>query len=435
MVAGSQELREFNTALSMTFARDTQFRKFCAYGFFKNLIFFEPFLILFLLDAKLNYTEIGLLIGFQMITQNILEIPAGILADSMGRRRTLMASLLFYIAAFIFFFLSYSIFGFTAAMFLFALGEALRTGTHKAMIFDYLKIHGWHNEKVAYYGITRAWSQRGSAVSALLAAWFVIVTHNYRMIFLLSVIPYLLDFILISSYPKFLDGSKSGFHPSEIRLNYNRNMHEFFYSFKKPVLLKTTINNSIFSGYYKGVKDFLQPILAALALTIPVMTSYSDEQRSALVVGVVYFLVYQATSYASRKASAFSKKTHNLQQALALSLGVGLLAGIISGLAYYAGYPALAVAFYIIIYLLENLRKPIAISETANQLETDIMATVLSTASQFETLFSALFSAMLGVIADHFGLGIAIASVSLLVLVSAPLYLIRNNKAVISNVA
>ena len=411
----------------MTFARNKQFRKFCAYGFLKNLLFFEPFLILFLRDAELSYTNIGLLISFQLITQNILEIPAGILADSMGRRRTLMASFAFYIAAFIFFFFSYGILGFTIAMFLFALGEALRTGTHKAMIFDYLKINGWQSEKVAYYGITRAWSQRGSAISALLAAFFVIATRDYRMIFIISVIPYFVDLILVASYPASLDGSKTGFHLAEIKVNYNRNLGEFFFSFKKPGLLKTTINNAIYSGYYKAVKDFLQPILAALALSLPVMIGYSDEQRSALVVGIVYFFIYQATSYASRKSSAFSKKTENLQQALTISLWTGLLAGIISGITYYAGYPAIAVTFYIIIYLIENLRKPIAISETANQLDTDILATVLSTASQFETLFAALLSAMLGIIADHFGLGIAIASISVFVLITAPLFIVRHS--------
>ncbi len=368
-----------------------------------------------------------MLISFQLITQNILEIPAGILADSMGRRRTLMASFAFYIGAFIFFFFSYRILGFTVAMFLFALGEALRTGTHKAMIFDYLKINGWQSEKVAYYGITRAWSQRGSAISALLAAFFVILTRDYRMIFIISVIPYLADLILVASYPKELDGSKTGFHLAEIRINYYRNLKEFFYSFKKPGLLKTTINNSIYSGYYKAVKDFLQPILAALALSLPVMIGYSDEQRSAMVVGIVYFFIYQSTSYASRKSSAFSKKTVNLQQALTISLWTGLLAGIISGITYYAGYPAIAVGFYVIIYLVENLRKPIAISETANQLDTDILATVLSTASQFETLFAALLSAMLGIIADHFGLGIAIALISVFVLITAPLFIVRHS--------
>jgi len=409
----------------MTFAHNKQFRKFCAYGFLKNLLFFEPFLILFLRDAKLSYTKIGLLISFQLITQNILEIPAGILADSMGRRRTLMASFVFYIAAFICFYFSYGILGFTIAMFFFALGEALRTGTHKAMIFDYLKFNGWQSEKVAYYGITRAWSQRGSAISALLAAFFVITTRDYRMIFMISAVPYIADLLLVASYPAALDGSKTGFRLSEIKVNYSRNLKEFFYSFKKPGLLKTTINNSIYSGYYKAVKDFLQPILAALALTLPVMIGYSDEQRSALVVGIVYFFIYQATSYASRKSAAFSKQTANLQQALTLSLWTGLFAGIISGITYYAGYPSIAVAFYILIYLIENLRKPIAISETANQLDSDILATVLSTASQFETLFAALLSAMLGVFADIFGLGIAIAAISFFVLISAPLFIVH----------
>lgn len=414
----------------MAFARDKQYRKFCAYGFLKNLLFFEPFLILFLRDAGLSYTVIGLLVSFQMITQNILEIPAGILADSMGRRRTLMASFAFYILAFVFFFFSFGIKGFTVAMFLFALGEALRTGTHKAMIFDYLKMNGWQNEKVAYYGITRAWSQRGSAISAVLAGFFVIATRDYRMIFMISVIPYLADFILVASYPKELDGSKSGFRLSEIKENYHRNLKEFFFSFKKPGLLKTTINNSIYSGYYKGVKDFLQPILATLALSLPLMINYSDEQRSALVVGIIYFFIYMATSYASRKSSQFSKRTTNLQQALSLSLAVGLTAGIISGMAYYLGYPAIAVAFFIVVYLIENLRKPIAISETANQLESDILATVLSTASQFETLFAAICSATLGILADLYGLGIAITGVSVLVLIFAPLFLIRQKGSV-----
>lgn len=411
----------------MTFARDQQFRKFCAYGFLKNLLFFEPFLILFLLDAGLNYTRIGFLIGFQMVTQNILEIPAGILADSMGRRRTMMTSFGFYMIAFVLFFTGYNFAGFALAMFLFALGEAFRTGTHKAMIFDYLKLHGWQNQKVDYYGITRSWSQRGSAISSLLAAFFVIMTQNYRMIFIISVIPYLADFILVATYPRMLDGARTGFRLSDIKRNYLQNLRAFFISFSRPGLLKTTISNSIYSGYYKAVKDFLQPVLATLALSLPVLTTYSGEQRSALVVGIVYFFIYQATSFAARKSSAFSKRTKNLQQALILSLITGVSAGIISGITYYAGYPALAVAFYIIIYLIENLRKPIAISETANQSDTDIMATVLSTASQFETVFAAVLSATLGIIADRFGLGIAVATISAVVLLTAPIYTIQGD--------
>ncbi len=38
------------------------------------------------------------------------------------------------------------------AMVFFAFGDAFRTGTHKAMIFEYLKIKSWQSQKVDYYG-------------------------------------------------------------------------------------------------------------------------------------------------------------------------------------------------------------------------------------------------------------------------------------------
>lgn len=411
------------------YLHDRQYRKFCAYGFLKNLLFFEPFLILFFQDSGLSYTHIGLLVAFQMVTQNLLEIPAGILADSMGRRRTMVGSFIFYILSFILFFISHHMIGFMGAVFLFALGDAFRTGTHKAMIFDYLKIKGWESAKVDYYGHTRAWSQRGSALSALLAAFFVIMTSDFRMIFIFSIFPYLANLILIVSYPKELDGTLSGFRWSVLKDNYARNMKEFFTSFQKPGLLKTTISNSIYSGYYKAVKDFLQPILAAMALTMPIMLQASKAQRSALIVGIIYFFIYLLTSYASRNSDIFSKQTRTLQQALSITLISGVLAGILSGLAYAFGSPILAVVLYIIVYMIENLRKPIAISETANQLDSNIMATVLSTASQFESIFGALLSAILGIIADLLGLGIAIACVSAIVLLIAPFLVVGSSPA------
>ena len=38
-------------------------------------------------------------------------------------------------------------------MLLFALGEAFRSGVHKAMIFEYLRLQGWEEQKVRYYGL------------------------------------------------------------------------------------------------------------------------------------------------------------------------------------------------------------------------------------------------------------------------------------------
>ena len=41
-----------------------QLRRFCLYGFLKNQLYFEPFLILAFLEKGLSFLEIGLLISF-----------------------------------------------------------------------------------------------------------------------------------------------------------------------------------------------------------------------------------------------------------------------------------------------------------------------------------------------------------------------------------
>lgn len=88
------------------FAKNTQYIKFCAYGFLRNLRFFEAFLVLFLLEKGLSYTEIGILYASREITINLCEIPSGIIADTYGRKTALAGALFLYIISFIVFYFS-----------------------------------------------------------------------------------------------------------------------------------------------------------------------------------------------------------------------------------------------------------------------------------------------------------------------------------------
>ncbi|MDP7288100.1 MAG: MFS transporter, partial [Phycisphaerae bacterium] len=118
-------------------------RRFCLYGFVKNQKYFEPFLYLALLD-KLGfwYFGVGMLIGFRELCVIVMEVPSGAIADVLGRRRSMIISHSCYIAAFVTFALAGDLWRLFAAMFLFSIGEAFRTGTHKAMIFDWLSRQG-----------------------------------------------------------------------------------------------------------------------------------------------------------------------------------------------------------------------------------------------------------------------------------------------------
>ena len=408
--------------MAITFKKDRQYYKFCAYGFFKNLRFFEPFLLLFFLDKGLNFLEIGTLYAIQEITINIFEIPTGVMADSFGRRRSMISSFMFYIVSFIVFFFSATYGMFVVAILFYALGDAFRTGTHKAMIFEYLKINDWHDQKVHYYGHTRSWSQIGSAVSALLAAAIVFITRDYSMVFLFSIIPYLADLVLMFTYPKSLDGSRKQLHKGEIIQNFKSTISDFVFSFRNVGVLRAILTQAVYTGYYKAVKDYLQPVLKTFALSLPFFLYLGSKQRSALVVGMVFFVIYLLTAFMARHSGRFAERFTDLGRPLNITMLTGLILGGISGWFFFENIYALAVVFYCGIYLIENLRKPIGISVVADRLEKDVLATALSAESQAETLVAALIAPAIGFMADRWGVGIALMVISALLIMLMPLY-------------
>ena len=411
------------------YKKDIQYYKFCLYGFLKNLRFFEPFLYLFFLEKGLNFLEIGTLITVREITRNILEIPTGILADVMGRRRTMIFAFIFYILSFFIFYISTVYWLFIVAMLFFSFGDACRTGTHKAMIFEYLKIKGWDNQKVFYYGNTRSWSQMGSAISSLIAAFIVFYSGSYKFIFLFSTIPYVFDLALMITYPKELDGKIQIFEGRKVKDNFRKVIKEVIHSFRDVRLFKAISNISVYSGFYRAVKDYLQPVLNTFVLALPVYFVLTKEQTSAMVIGGVYFIIYFLTSYASRKSGKISEKFKGLTRPLNLSLLIGLLFGVLSGIFYKQDISVMAVLsimIFIGIYIIENIRKPMGIAYVTELLNENILATALSTESQVKSVYAALLAPLIGLLADAFGIGIALLLVSGFLLVLAPLFWLKN---------
>ena len=413
----------------VTFKKNLQYYKFCGYGFLKNLRFFEPFLILFFLEKGLTFLQIGTLYAIREIAINILEIPTGFIADAMGRRRTMAASFLFYITSFVIFYWSNTYSFFIIAMIFFAIGEAFRSGVHKAMIFEYLKLNGWSNQKVYYYGHTRSWSQMGSAISALLAAFIVFYNGEYQSVFLLSTIPYVLDLFLILSYPKVLDGEIKSFKKGELKSQFRELWQSFYQAFKTPIILKTVNNLSLYSGFYKAIKDYLQPVLQTFALGLPVFLFLEDKERTAIVIGVVYFIIFMLNSIASRNSGEVSEKFKNLRIPLNISLLIGLGFGVLSGLFFHWSLTIISIILFLFIFILENVRKPMGVAYFADRIDSKILASGLSAQSQTKTIWASILAILLGFFIDQFGVGIGLAISSGVLFLLIPIFWLTETKA------
>lgn len=392
--------------------KDLQYYRFCAYGFLKNLRFFEPFLIIILNSEGLSFTKIAGLYAIREIARNVMEIPAGVFADTLGRKKSMVFAFSTYIASFLLFYFSTTYLLFSLAFLLFALGDAFRTGTHKAMIFTYLKAKSWEDYKVDYYGHTRSWSQSGSALSAIGAGLLVFITKDFRLIFLLTIIPYLLDLVNLASYPGFLDQKSGDDKQGKLGLAFKSTISDFLQSFKSREVRRTVVSLSSYSGYYKAIKDFIQPIIAALALSMPFLLDSTDEEKTSIFIGVIYFMIFILSSIAARKSGAFRTKFSSARKALSSSVLLGAFSGLFSGIFVHLGLNLLAVVFFTGIYIVENLRKPIGVASIADKLNSHVLASALSAESQAETLFAAFFVLILGIAVDIAGLGVGVTLIS-----------------------
>jgi MFS family permease len=407
------------------FKKDRQYYRFCLYGFLKNLRFFEAFLVLFFLEKGLSFLAIGTLYAVREITVNIFEIPSGVIADTFGRRRIMILAFIFYIISFIIFYFSSTYSGLMLAMITFSLGEAFRSGNHKAMIFQYLTIKGWESQKVHYYGHTRSWSQMGSALSALSGAAILFISGSYAYIFLFSVIPYVLDLLLVASYPRFFDENLKKFAWSEIGNRFMEVFRELIAAIRSILVLRILGSLSLYSGYYKAVKDYLQPVVVAWALAIPFLGSFDPEQRSAIMVGGVFFVVYLLSSIASQKSGRFSEMFSNYASPMNISLLAGLSCGLISGLFYELDILVLSVVFFIVVYMIENIRKPVGVAYLGSSIDKKVLATVLSVDSQLKSLTAAVLAPIIGIFADLYGVGWGLLFVSACLIFILPLLYLK----------
>lgn len=391
-----------------TFPRDKQYVKFSAYGALKNLAFFTPFIILFFRETGLSFLQIGTLFAIREVAINLLEIPSGVLADSFGRKKAMICSFTAYVFSFVTFFFSSEFSLFVIAMVLFATGEAFRSGTHKAMILDYLKLHNLLDHKVDYYGHTRGWSQVGSALSALIAAFLVFYTGNYRIVFLASIVPYCIDLILITTYPKELDGvQRTAEKPDEILQRTKTRIITTLKGtgevFRKKRTLRALLNGSFFDAVFKTVKEYLQPILKQYAILLPVLTFLQTKQRVAMVTGIAYLFVFLLTCVASRNSWKVSRRFSSIQQSLNVTYIGGGIFIVLSGILLSINLHIPVIGLFILFYMLENAKRPMNVGYFSDIVRSEVMASGLSIESQAKTIFTALLAPLMGFLADSLG--------------------------------
>ena len=151
-------------------------------------------------------------------------------------------------------------------MVFYAGGDAFRTGTHKAMIFTWLRRENRLDEKTRVYGITRSWSKIGAAFSLLPATACVFWLRDYAYVFWFSMIPY------VSGHHQFLVLSRlagraapEGFACAACSAIFAKRLP----GVGRSRLRRLILESMTYEGMFKSGKDYLQPVVKQAALALP----------------------------------------------------------------------------------------------------------------------------------------------------------------------
>jgi len=394
--------------------------RFCLYSVFKNLRFADPFLFLFLLDLGYSYAAIGMLLGFERLVLALFEIPSGVAADYWGRRRSVAACFLFYAAAF-------AAFPFAAAQpeparlswlyvaaALFGLGEAFRTGGHKAIMLDWLDTRGESERATHVIAVTRSFSKGSAAISAVAGGVLIWLTERYDWAFLLSAAASGAGFVLMLSYPRDLEGeharARAGRRGGEPRRQWPRFGQLAAAAGILPLFLQSVVFESqsrMLLKYY--LQPFLREGLEARGLAIL--------GAGALWVGMNELLREGVGGVAARLAPRYERRSGGPDPALRRAYAAMVALSVAMGLCQLRGWLLTGLLVLVLVTVLQNLRRPVFVGAFNRLMDKPHRATTLSIESQARSVVAAVLLPVTGFAADRWGLDAVFPMITAVLLV------------------
>jgi MFS family permease len=377
--------------------------------FLKTQRYFLPVIILFFQFHHLSYTEIFVIYAVRSLVIFLLEIPSGVLADKIGKKKTLIFSRASLLPVYAIFALADNFWLFLAAAVMEAFNRAFKSGTHKAYIYDFLLQDDLSETPSKVYGKGKFWARMGEATAAL-AGGFIAAQFGYPAVFWFALGPALLNVINAVSYS---DIEKEKKKKATMGLaDYFSHVRGSVLEIKENrIIQRLIINSAVFVGSLSAAVKFLQP--------------YMQQANVPLEwFGVVYMGIMILTAYSSRYAFRLERRFKRSQ--IANFTGwAGVAPLIILGM----GFNALSgIILFIFLYIFKHARRPAMITQLNEYISSGRRVTILSADSLFRSLFQLTFLPVVGLLSDNISIYAAILMIACILILNQILFFIPSKK-------
>lgn len=350
-------------------------------SFFSALYFYLPILTIYYQQRNLNFVQINSLWGIITASIFLAEIPTGLIADKIGRKNSIIISLILQILGEILFLFAQNYFHFVLISILAGVGFAFQSGCLQALVYDSLKEKGKEGDMKKAQGTVGAFYQAGHLIGAFGSSFIIaqITKANIQFAIILTAISVVIAFLisLTLKEPKLKYEHKE---QSPLKI-----LKDSFNLIRNNPSLKRLIMFGLFTTPFINYLRNLQPPYFQLSGVNPSLLGLS------LTIGGI--LAILASKYAY-KVEGMLGMGRSVFLATALPAVLYILMAFII-------HPVAAVLLFILNFGSMSLQDPLLADYTNQHINSNIRATTLSVIGMFSSVYITLVGLLVGWVADH----------------------------------
>jgi MFS family permease len=349
--------------------------------FFATLYFYIPVSTLYLQSKGLNYVQVNSLWGIIVGTMFLTEVPTGVVADRLGRKRSINVALALQVLGEVVFIFSRSYWPFALAAATGGLGFAFGSGSVEALVYDSLKVQGRQDDMSQAMGFIGAAQRMANLLAFAIGGLLVVNLTQERFVLAIAVTACAVAvgwLVSLSLWEPPIE-ARAGDGDSSLALLVDgvRTLRDNKLFRRLVVLALATV----------PFKDYLLNLYQPRFVEVGVPSVW---------LGLALALASAISIFGARYAYALERRLGSGRSLLLVTILPGALYLVLAA----AFQPALAVLAFCVLYSSMSLKDPIFSGHLNKHIDSKNRATVLSMISMFSGIYVALMGLLIGRIGD-----------------------------------
>jgi len=341
-----------------TYARNPTILKL--WSFFGGLAFYTPVIVLYFLNAGVDLSLIVIAQAVYSIAIILAEVPTGVLADTIGHKKSVIIGSVVEVSAFVAFLLMPDIFGLMLGYALLGLGDAFQSGSTEALLYE--------GEKQS--GTTKNYRKHFAQMMSFRTLAFAIGTAIAGILYGTGGMD-LLPLIIVLSLLAKLAGGFVVFGARDVTIENTEQL-------KDSGMWRTFLRGMRYIKGDKTLKNIMYVKLLTLTGQYVLFSSYQpyfeENGVSAYFIGLVLTIGGLTNALTMRYIHLVEEYLSLDKIVLYCNLGLAATYALFA----VASEPWLLVLSFILLQAQYNLQTPIMSDYVNDRTESDIRATVIS---------------------------------------------------------